>query len=75
MNHIPEQKLPVTAIHQVATLGLHRASHHVTLIRFTVGLRTSDVNTIDGAAKDLELCMQAVTAIHLSASFRQPRQA
>jgi len=34
MDHIPEQELCVTAIHQITAIGLHRARHHGTLIGF-----------------------------------------
>jgi len=46
-----------------------------TFIGFTFGLRTGDGNIVDGATKYLEVCMQAVAAIHFSAAFRQPHQA
>ncbi len=34
MDHIPEQELCVTAIHQITAIGLHRAGHDGTLIGF-----------------------------------------
>ena len=40
---------------------------NVAFVGFTFGLRAGDINATDRAPKDLELCMESVTTIDLSA--------